>query len=442
MSLGGSAMSDAAGRFAIEAIAPGTYQVIAEPRLSAVSDANPVDVLASLKMQSVEIREGETTHVVLGAPPRAPVRLHGLVTRSSEPVRRGMVMAILEGAPVLSSMKMAAIGADGRYEVTLDEPGDYTLVVGDRMGDADGVEFHETIPAREEHRLDLELPNGRVRGRVLASDGGPLEAIEVGIEREGEVSLFSIAEGHTQRTDSEGRFEFGSLAPGSYRLRAPRSRGAFFGGEERRWGIAVRTGLALDAGATIDGVELVLSAPGSIAGVVRDSEGKPAPRATIFVRADSGEVLNPVSGCTSDATGRFEFGGASAGTYTVSARAGALASRESGPVRVVEGQSSEVELRLEPGTVLRVTIEDEAGARVRAAVRVLDENGRDVGRLHGLDALEKMLSDGLSSTEQRFGPLPAGKYRVIATGPAGDSVNKPVTLTGQEERSLRIKLKD
>jgi hypothetical protein len=73
---------------------------------------------------------------------------------------------------------------------------------------------------------------------------------------------------------------------------------------------------------------------------------------------------------------------------------------------------------------------------------VLDESGRDCTNMFGGDMMETMFTEGFSSTEQRIGPLPAGKYKVQATGPDGTTTTKPVTLSGQDERSLRIKLKD
>jgi hypothetical protein len=111
-------------------------------------------------------------------------------------------------------------------------------------------------------------------------------------------------------------------------------------------------------------------------------------------------------------------------------------------VRVVAGETCEVELRMEPGTILRISVEDEEGKTLRASLRVLDDAGREVGGLLGADALQRMVTDGFSSTEQRIGPLPAGKYKVTAVANDGTSVTRPVTLDGREERAVRIRIKD
>ena len=99
-------------------------------------------------------------------------------------------------------------------------------------------------------------------------------------------------------------------------------------------------------------------------------------------------------------------------------------------------------MSLEPGTILKVSVEDEDGKTLRADVRVLDEAGRDQTNMLGQEMWQTMFSEGFSSTELKIGPLPPGKYRVMATGPNGETSNKPVTLSGQEERSMRIKLKE
>jgi hypothetical protein len=47
---------------------------------------------------------------------------------------------------------------------------------------------------------------------------------------------------------------------------------------------------------------------------------------------------------------------------------------------------------------------------------------------------------GISSDEQRVGPLAPGKYRLEATSEDGRSAKKSVTLEGQGERRIRLRL--
>jgi hypothetical protein len=57
-----------------------------------------------------------------------------------------------------------------------------------------------------------------------------------------------------------------------------------------------------------------------------------------------------------------------------------------------------------------------------------------------LDAMREAFAQGVSSTERKIGPLPAGKYVVTATAPDGKSTKKPVTLKGQDERKLIVRI--
>ncbi|HVS08391.1 MAG TPA: carboxypeptidase regulatory-like domain-containing protein [Planctomycetota bacterium] len=429
-----SAVSDAAGRFQVEHLAPGSYQVMAVPDIAQLSrggEPDPAQIVAQLKMTTAEIREGETTHVVLGAPPKAPVRLHGRVTAGGEPLSGGFVMAFADGTSMLSSMKMARTDERGAYELRLDSPGAYTLIASRVMGGDDGSEFHETIPEQPEHRLDLALPLGSLAGTVRGSDGAPLALARVALEREDAFSVLSLG-GRSIRTDGDGRYEFAGLAPGTYAVRAtPPAEG-------RTLAVAVRGGVVVAADRATSGIDLRLARAGTISGKVLDAERRPAEGASVYVRDAQGRIVQ--SAIQADAGGRFRFDGAGPGGYTLLARKGDLASRESAAVDVDEGETSEVELVLEPGTLLRVSVEDGEGASVRAALSVTDERGRELARLMGRDTLEAMMSEGFSSTEQRVGPLPAGRYTVRATASDGRSATRPVTLAGQGERRVKLRL--
>jgi len=202
---------------------------------------------------------------------------------------------------------------------------------------------------------------------------------------------------------------------------------------------AVLAGLQLEDGAALDGIELRLCAPGTIRGMVRSAEGEPVVDASVFVRNEAGAVLNPMSMCITDGKGAFRFESAAPGRYTLSARGGGGASRESAPLSVAEGTEVEVELVLEPGTLLVVSVEDAKGNSLRAHLRVWDEAGRDVAGLSESDAKEKLLLEGFSASEHRVGPLVPGRYRVVATGVDGSSAEKSITLAGRDEQRLRIR---
>jgi hypothetical protein len=54
--------------------------------------------------------------------------------------------------------------------------------------------------------------------------------------------------------------------------------------------------------------------------------------------------------------------------------------------------------------------------------------------------VEGLLTEGLSSTQSRIGPLPPGEYKVTATAFDGRSASKPVHLRGQDERGIKLRI--
>jgi hypothetical protein len=142
-----------------------------------------------------------------------------------------------------------------------------------------------------------------------------------------------------------------------------------------------------------------------------------------------------------DPGGNFRQLGLGAGRYTVSARSGSLVSVGETSVLVREGEVASVELRMESGTILLVTVSGADGAPIEASFSVTDDKGRQVNGLYSMADLMRAFSEGgFDSKEQRVGPLAPGKYRLTAIGPDGKKTTKPVTLTGQAERRVKLEL--
>ncbi len=435
-----SVVTDGAGRFEVEHLEPGSLQVIAMPEMQNLATSEDrAEMMSQLEMASVEIQDGGSAHVVLGAPPAYPVSLTGVVRSAGRPAPDQIVMAVVEGGAFLNSMKFARTASDGTFALTLPAPGDWVLLVGEEM-DNDASEFPIRVPEEETHHVELAIPGGSISGVVRGPDGALLSGEQVSLASDSVVSLFGQSGGREGVTDERGRFTFVNLRVGSYTLRAGQRGDFFMAHDQPDYATVVVSGLELEDGAALDGIELRLCAPGTLRGTVRSAQGEPVVDASVFVRNEAGAVLNPMSMCITDGKGAFRFESAAPGRYTLSARGGGGASRESAPVSVAEGAEVEVELVLEPGTLLVVSVEDAKGNSLRAHLRVWDEAGRDVAGLSESDAREKLLVQGFSASQHRVGPLVPGRYRVVATTADGSSAEKSVTLAGRDERRLRIRL--
>jgi len=444
--------SDANGEFVFENLAPGPWTI------SAILSGGDVDLeggasdatasfMDNMRFTMVTLEDGKEEHVVLGAPPKDPVVVEGKVEHAGEPVAGGILSFMAEGAKGMEALKIASVGADGRYHVELAQPGGYLVTVQvNKSGAAfqqDSVVFHETIPETKQHTLDFEMPLGAVRGLVRGADGNPLSGARVTITTDGGIESGTVLGGHYAEatTDEHGRYAFEYLRPGGYAVAAG---GAMFGGAfggKTEAGRKVRDGLHVSEGKAIEGVDFELSEPGNIRGRVVDANGVGVKDASIFVRDSEGRALDHLSMITSAGDGSFTYEGVAEGEYLVSAHGKNLASAESAPVKVKKGETASVELALFPGTTLVVEIVDEEGKPLSAQLTVTDPRGRQMQGLMGLAEMAASFSDGFSSSTERVGPLPPGTYTVTATSADGRKSSKPVTLDGQPERKLKVHLR-
>ena len=142
----------------------------------------------------------------------------------------GSVVNSLTGAPLArvhvtlrdladqSTTKYGAMTtADGRFSVTAVQPGTW-VINGERVGFAvpHGLGSRVTVTVKADDkstgtRLAL-LPTGGITGRVTGPDGKPIENGTVLVE-----GAWMKLEG---KTDENGNYRVGGLAPGKYRIRA------------------------------------------------------------------------------------------------------------------------------------------------------------------------------------------------------------------------------
>jgi RNA polymerase sigma-70 factor (ECF subfamily) len=440
--------ADDQGRFEVHYLIPGAWGVSAFDLSMVTAGVAPEngafdELLSSMVWTLVELADGGAEHVVLGAPPEAPVTVTGRVHQGGR-AHGGSWMTFFGsdgGAP--ESMKTTVTDKDGFYEVTLDTPGDYGVSVQLQPGteDENTVDFQHTIPVVSEHRLDLELPSARLSGIVLRPDGRPAEAARVTLASEGHEGSDTYHQGHyiEVATDGDGRFDVSGLFEGEFWVAA--GGAPYEPGMGPAYARVVLDGIELAVGEHRSDISIQLPEPGGLVVSVLDERRQPAEGATVFVRDAGGNIVDALSGAVTDATGTCRIETLASGAYTLCARSGGLASLESQPVRVLEGAFERAQLELAAGSRLLVHLVDEKGVRQRGWVSVFDHEEREVGALYAYsEAVQLYLDGAFSPSSPRFGPLPPGKYRVDARVFGGGQASREVVIDGHDEIVLTLKI--
>ena len=444
---GSEATTDPSGRFSVDRLAAGTYQVSTQPTMEEIEEVmgesagggggNWTSMMSLIETVSVDVADGETVEVVLGAPPAAPVLVYGRVSEGGQAVTSGTVLAVADGQGFMQGSSTANIDSSGRYEMTIDAPGDYVFLVqasGNSRGF--GIDFPVTLPEVDRFEFDLQMPSSVLEGVVIGVDGRGASGESVLIRpADQSMGMGGVSSIRNERTEEDGSFSFDKLRPGSYVIQA--------GG--RSWrnepSGAVSAIVTLSEGDR-QSISLELSEPGTVEGTVINSNGEPVEGATVFFRTASGTVQTSRSPVTSDSEGKFRNNGLGEGTVTAVARTSAGSTQESGPIQVRPGGTSVIELTIEEGTLLRCVCEDAEGNALRATVSVQDENGREQSSLKTRDQWMQVFTGGGEQRESTVGPLPPGKYKVTFTTDDGQTADRTVRLTGRAERKVRVRIRD
>ena len=277
------ANTDGQGRFEIENMNPGTWQVMTFP--SGSQDAQTGDdvdmndfgaLFADMKFTMAEIRDGEETHVELGAPPKDPVDVHGRIVADGAPVDGALITFFADGGEGIS-MKFTTSNTKGEFEMQLAGPGRYTVSVQKMLGTGQqqSIEYSRDIPEGPEHDLVLDLPVAGISGRVVGPDGAPRGGTRITLMVDGPIRNGSFTGGNYAEvvTEPDGTYELLWLRPGTYSVAAGGSfLGGFFGdtGGET-FGRQVQNGLRVSEGEWLRKVDFKLRQPGRIVGKVLDS---------------------------------------------------------------------------------------------------------------------------------------------------------------------------
>ncbi len=354
------ATTDRAGRYELDRLPPGSY-VATLLR----ADGSALGAVRG----NVVIREGEVA--LLDLVESAPITLTGTVYRDGEPV--GGAWMFFSKTVNLSDFKSSKSDASGRYEVGLDEPGNYRVLLTLTDGTGAGSSSAEIAVADEPFPVrDIHLGGDGVSGTVSDEDGRALSGAVVAATPEGgdspERAALLVAE-----SGADGRYSIG-LGPGVYRLTATAP------GFE----VGIVQPVTLDGrGVTVD---FRLEAGGELRGRLLDELGRGIAGAAVLV-APAGSTDSWGTGastCPTDINGAFRVTLPGAGALDVTAIAGGWAAVRL--LGVVPGASSEeLILRAGRGGALHIRAGDASGlprAGVVPAVRAIPAFlGSDLVRL-------------------------------------------------------------
>ncbi len=280
------ATSDARGDFQVEGLPPGLYRVEAQ---------SPGYVRGVLD--------------AVGVPRREPLRVALAVACVIEGFvvdARGQPAAGAEVYVTGSPAQWVSTGAGGGFSVEV-EPGVHVLSA--RRGEEAGALERPLVSVRGHTTRDVRIQLGAgavLEGQVVvARSGAPVKDAWIEVTPHG-----TEGASHQARSDAEGRFSVGGLAPGAQDVRA---HAPGFAGASRR-GLVVRAGERFP-------LRLELAAQGAVEGVVRDARGRPLPGALVtgvsFLEA---EALPETRTSQADASGHYRLDGLAVGPRLVTAR--------------------------------------------------------------------------------------------------------------------------
>lgn len=424
---GQSARSDARGEFEIERIAPGEYDVRAT-RSDGDGEAE-VGAAATRSQLSakVTIRDGATTDVLLGAPTGESIVARGRVSLAGSPMGGVQVQASRDNFQVRTRS-----AADGAYAVVLEGAGEYTFTAVLPEGGASLRESGNAVPGGD-LVVNFEFPGGRIAGRVVDRKREAVPNAKLRVQRMGgEADAFGGRAGMAE-SSLQGEFAFAGLAAGEYKLSVEDDQNWFR--SRARFGRTEVTGLVLEDGAALEGLEIVVLPASDLTCEVLGLDGKPVAGATVFAqRVDTASDSSFGEDARTSGAGVAVLSGLAEGEYRLIARKDDDVGVSISRVRVRSGESEQARVTLRRGGRISIQVQSATGEALDAAMRVVDGDGLDWARGAAEWSFDEL------GQQWTLGPLAPANYRVSASLSEQGDASASVQLSSGGSESVVLRL--
>jgi uncharacterized GH25 family protein len=387
---------DREGRYRIEHLLPGDYQVVAALSDSGRKATGRVTLEPGMLEATVDL------HFEPG------LTLSGKAVQGEQPVVGATV--IVEGLE-REHTGWGQTDHAGAFEVDGLEAGSYRVSLREPTS---GLAYNEVVELGTSREIVLEVPTARVAGRIVdAADRTPLAGVTLTLNPD-DPALQGRLPLHVATSDLEGQFEIASVSDGSWKLAAQKAGYAALSRPvlvqyDRP---AQDLDLAMDAteGLTIEARLPTGGVPSEVTLAVLDPAGGGLLSGT-YPTGENGRVrLSTVP------PGEWQLVLSAAGSATTRAEARA------------PGQT--VAVALQPATRLRIRVPELRESGQLATVRLTGAAGRP---FHGLSWSGQPRSEWqMAGGELEFGSLPPGNWTVtVATADGRSWSGDSVTRSGQ-----------
>lgn len=402
--------TDEQGRFAIRGLPAGKFD------LKAMRQGFAKRTVPSIELE--DAGEGLDVGEIALTP---GVRLQGLVLSPERQPVEGVEVFVTEGGPRMMFGRLA--GAEASPDGVSDPAGWFAvedLAAGEkyafrlrRPGYVDANLSAIELPRSEPLEVVLE-PASKLSGLVSNAKGEPIAGAEIRLSFSRTLEMggnrMQAVMMHTDTSDTDGRFLFEDLEPGTVSV-----KGVASGYQE-----AKLDNLEIPQGQDLEGVDLRLNPGAMVQGRVLGPDGRPAIGATVRLVGESSALIR-MDGSPADGEGNYRLEGLAAGTVSIEATHGDYP-RTVKDLQIKDGLNK-LDLQFEGGFEVAGRVTDTSGIPVGDAVATLSPAGRVWGgheartKADGSFSMPGVL-DGdyqLWIEAESYAPL-AGERRVSVSG--------------------------